>query len=98
MPAIRFLLAACLLAASQAPPPPVEQPKGLMPSLGRPTRPDDTVPLFDFDKYFLARWTVEADAPDSVLGPGGVSTGTVTYRKLDEGFYEAITEGKSEAG
>ena len=97
MTVIRFVLAACL-AASQAQPPPVDQPKGLMPNLGRPTRPDDKVPLFDFDKYFLARWTFETDAPDSVLGPGGVSTGTVTYRKLDEGFYQAITEGKGEGG
>ena len=34
----------------------------------------------------------------SVLGPGGESTGTVTYRKLADGFYEAVTEGKSEGG
>ena len=33
-----------------------------------------------------------------MLGPGGESTGTVTYRKLADGFYEAVTEGKSEAG
>ena len=56
------------------------------------------VPLLDFDKYFLGRWTFEADAPDSVLGPGGVSSGTVTYRKLADGFYEAIVEGKGETG
>jgi hypothetical protein len=74
------------------------QPRGLAPNLGRPTRPDDEVPLFDFDTYFLGQWTFEADAPDSVLGPGGVSRGTVTYRKLDEGFYEAATEGKGESG
>jgi len=75
-----------------------DKPKGLAPDLGRPTRPDDAVPLLDFDKYFIGRWTFEADAPDSVLGPGGVSTGAVTYRKLDEGFYEAVTQGKGEAG
>jgi hypothetical protein len=98
MTAIRFVLVATLAATSQAQVPPAEQPKGLMPNLGRPTRPDDPVPLLDFDKYFIGRWTFEADAPDSVLGPGGVSTGTVTYRKLDEGFYEAVTQGKGEAG
>ena len=76
----------------------VQQPKGLAPDLGRPTREGDEVPLFDFEKYFLGRWTFEADAPDSVLGPGGLSSGTVTYRKLDEGFYEATTEGKGEGG
>ena len=77
---------------------PQEPPKGLMPNLGRPTRPDDPVPPLDFEKYFLGRWTFEADAPDSALGPGGVSAGTVTYRKLAEGFYEAIVEGKGETG
>lgn len=77
---------------------PKDQPKGLMPNLGRPTKPEDEVPLLDFDKYFLGKWTFTADAPDSVLGPGGESSGTVTYRKLADGFYEAITEGKSESG
>ena len=77
---------------------PTEQPKGLMPNLGRPTKADDVVPLLDFDKYFVGAWTFEADAPDSVLGPGGESKGTVTYRRLADGFYEAVTEGKGEAG
>ncbi len=77
---------------------PQDPPKGLMPNLGRPTKPEDVVPLLDFDKYFVGSWTFEADAPDSVLGPGGVSTGTVTYRKLADGFYEAITKGKNESG
>jgi hypothetical protein len=100
----RLLLAVLLLApltlnevAAQAQVP-TETPKGLMPNLGRPTRPEDTVPPLDFEKYFLGRWTFEADAPDSVLGPGGVSTGTVTYRKLADGFYEATVEGKGDAG
>ena len=75
-----------------------EQPKGLMPNLGRPTKADDPVPLLDFDKYFIGKWTFSADAPDSVLGPGGESSGTTTFRKLADGFYEAVTEGKSEAG
>jgi hypothetical protein len=101
---VRCLLAALLLASpalsgveglAQVP---TETPKGLMPNLGRPTRPDDKVPPLDFEKYFLGRWTFEADAPDTVLGPGGVSNGTVTYRKLADGFYEASVEGKSETG
>jgi len=97
---VRTVLALCLvLGASFAAAPsqvPADQPKGLMPTLGRPTRPDDTVPLLDFDKYFAGQWTFQADAPDSVLGPGGESTGTVTYRKLDDGFFEAVTEGKND--
>jgi hypothetical protein len=96
--AVAFPLAGAGRSQSQAQPPPGEGPKGLMPNLGRPTKPDDKVPLFDFDRYFIGQWALEADAPDSVLGPGGVSTGTVTFRKLADGFYEALTEGKGEAG
>ena len=87
------MLALLLAPQAQAP---QEPPKGLD-AESRPARrrPDDAVPLLDFDKYFLGTWTFEADAPDSVLGPGGVSSGTVTYRKLADGFYEAVTEGKA---
>ncbi len=108
MTLIRLLLAVSLCnvasgfsrieAATPAQAPSTSQPKGLAPSLGRPTRSDDVVPLLDFDQYFTGTWTFEADAPDSVLGPGGVSTGKVTYRKLADGFYEALTEGKGEGG
>ena len=93
-----FLALAPALSAVEAQVTSTDKPKGLMPNLGRPTRPDDAVPLLDFDKYFVGRWTFEADAPDSVLGPGGVSSGTVTYKKLDDAFYEAITEAKGESG
>ena len=100
-----FLMLAALLIAPPAlsevegqAQPPKEPPKGLMPNLGRPTKAEDVVPLLDFDQYFLGTWTFTADAPDSVLGPGGESSGTVTYRKLADGFYEAVTHGKSDAG
>lgn len=98
MTLITFALAALLAAWPSQAPTTDQQPKGLMPNLGRPTRPDDAVPLLDFDKYFVGRWTIQGDAPDSVLGPGGEFTGTVTYRKLADGFFEAVTEGKSESG
>lgn len=102
MPLLAALLAGIPAMSAGRPPavqaPATGQPRGLAPDLGRPTRPDDEVPLFDFDRYFIGRWTFEADAPDSVLGPGGVSTGSITYRKLDEGFYEALTDGKGERG
>ena len=41
-----------------------------MPVLGRPTEGTDTVPLFDFDTYFLGKWTFEWSMPESPLGPG----------------------------
>jgi len=100
-----FLMLAALLIAPPAlsevegqAQPPKEPPKGLMPNLGRPTKAEDVVPLLDFDQYFLGTWMFTADAPDSVLGPGGESSGTVTYRKLADEFYEAVTHGKSDAG
>ena len=42
-----------------------------MPTLGRPTEGTDTVPLFDFDTYFLGKWTFEWSMPESPLGPAG---------------------------
>jgi hypothetical protein len=89
---------AALLQASSAQVPLKEPPKGLMPNLGRPTKADDVVPLLDFDQYFLGNWRFAADAPDSVLGAGGEISGTVSYRKIGDGFYEARYEGKSESG
>ena len=80
--------------AAQQPDP----PRGLAPNLGRPSQPGDQVPLLDFERYFLGKWTFEADAPDSVLGPGGVSKGEIVYTKIDEGFYSAVTTGRDEAG
>ena len=73
-----MVLVALLVLQAQVPL--KEPPKGLMPDLGRPTKSDDVVPLLDFDKYFLGKWTFTADAPDSVLGPGGEVSGTVKYR------------------
>ena len=73
-------------------------PKGQMPVLGRPTQGDDTVPLFDFDTYFLGKWTFEWSMPESPLGPAGPYSGTTTISKLDGRFYEATTEGEGPNG
>jgi len=61
------LAAAVTLFAQQAAP---QAPKGQMPELGRPTQTTDTVPLFNFDEYFLGgKWTFEWLVPESPLGP-----------------------------
>lgn len=73
-------------------------PKGQMPVLGRPTQGDDTVPLFDFDSYFLGKWAFEWSMPESVLGPAGPYSGTTTVSKLDGRFYEALSEGEGPNG
>lgn len=73
-------------------------PKGQMPTLGRPTQSDDTVPLLDFDAYFLGKWTFEWSMPETALGPAGDYTGTTTYSKVKDGTYEAVTDGQGPAG
>jgi hypothetical protein len=73
-------------------------PKGQMPVLGRATDGNDKVPLFDFDAYFLGKWTFEWSMPDSPLGPAGPYSGTTTVSKVNETFYEAVTEGEGPNG
>jgi hypothetical protein len=105
VPMIRsFLLTAGLLCgaaalAGQTPqPPPPQQPRGQMPDLGRPTKPDDALPLFDFDKYFIGRWTFEWDMPDGPLGAAGRLEGSTVYSALGDGQYQALTEATGPTG
>lgn len=69
-----------------------------MPVLGRATDSDDKVPLFDFDAYFLGKWTFEWSMPESPLGPAGPYSGTTTVSKVNDTFYEALTEGEGPNG
>ena len=91
MTALTVSAVAASLAAQQV-------PKGQMPTLGRPTEGTDEVPLFDFDTYFLGKWTFEWSMPESPLGPAGPYTGTTVFTKVDGRFYEAITEGEGPSG
>ena len=76
MTALTVSAVAASLAAQQV-------PKGQMPTLGRPTEGTDEVPLFDFDTYFLGKWTFEWSMPESPLGPAGPYTGTTVFTKVD---------------
>jgi len=69
-----------------------------MPDLGRTTKADDEVPLFNFDEYFNGKWTFEWEVPDSILGPAGQITGTTVYKPVDGRFYEADTEATGPGG
>jgi hypothetical protein len=73
-------------------------PKGIMPTLGRPTESGDKTPAFDFDAYFSGKWTFEWVAPESALGPGGPIAGTTTFRHIDGSFYQADTDAKGPSG
>src|SRR5205085_5011977 len=93
-------LAACtmslsLLAAQQDKP---QLPKSQMPDLGRPTRPNDEQPLFNFEEYFPGTWTFEWDAPEGVLGPSGTIKGTITYKRIDAQFFDAETTANGPGG
>ena len=73
-------------------------PKGQMPVLGRATESNDKVPLFDFDTYFLGKWTFEWSMPETPLGPAGPYSGTTTVSKVNDTFYEALTDGEGPNG
>ena len=75
-----------------------EVPKGQMPILGRATDSNDKVPLFDFDAYFLGKWTFEWSMPESPLGPAGPYSGTTTVSKINDLYYEALTDGEGPNG
>jgi hypothetical protein len=97
----RVALAALTLAASVAAPRAVlaqEKPTSQVPTLGRPTKPDDPAPLLDFMAYFKGSWNVTWDYPESPLGPADVLTGTTTYSQTGPSTFEALTEASNAAG
>ncbi|HUR19434.1 MAG TPA: hypothetical protein VMZ90_01415 [Vicinamibacterales bacterium] len=83
---------------AQTPPQQPPPPRGQMPDLGRPTKHDDTLPLFDFDAYFLGKWTFEWDMPEGPLGPAGRLEGTTVYSSLGGGKYQALTDATGPSG
>ena len=92
-----LLLASCVSASVWAQSQPGQPPKGQMPDLGRHTQQDDKVPPFDFDMYFIGKWSFEWDMPEGPLGPAGRVEGTTTYTG-GGGTYEAVTEATAPSG
>jgi hypothetical protein len=84
-------------AAAQPPVPP-DKPKSQVPTLGRPTKPDDPAPLLDFMLYFKGAWNVTWDYPESPLGPADVSSGTTVYTEKGPTTFEATTQFENSAG
>ena len=85
-----------LEGAAQTPQP--ELPKSQVPTLGRPTTPDDPAPLLDFWRYFKGTWTLTWDYPESPLGPADVLSGRTVYAEKGPATFEAVTEGETTAG
>ena len=92
-----LLLASCVIVTAGAQSQPGQPPKGQMPDLGRHTQQDDKVPPFDFDQYFLGKWSFEWDMPEGPLGPAGRVEGTTTYTG-GGGSYEAVSEATGPSG
>src|SRR5579864_9773743 len=95
---MKLTWAFALALVSAVPQPPAQLPKSQIPDLGRPTRPNDEQPLFDFDAYFLGKWTFEWEVPEGILGPSGTIKGAVTYTKIEGPFYEATTTASGPGG
>src|SRR5262249_9585026 len=92
-------LGAAVLSFAHLCGPTAQLPKGQMPDLGRPTKVGDELPLFNFDEYFVGKWTFEWDIPEGALGPSGRITGTTIYKAIDAGkFYEAVTDATGPGG
>jgi hypothetical protein len=83
-------------AAVQAAPP--QLPKSQVPTLGRPTRPDDPAPVLDFGAYFLGTWQFTWDFPESPLAAAGTLTGATTFKAIDESTFEAVSTAAGDAG
>jgi hypothetical protein len=73
-------------------------PKSQVPDLGRPTRPTDEQPTFNFADYFIGKWTFEWDVPEGSLGPSGTIKGSVAYKAVDGPFFEATTTAVAPGG
>lgn len=67
------------------------RPTSQVPTLGRPTTPDDPAPQLDFWRYFAGAWNVTWDYPESALGPADVASGTTTYTQKGPTTFEALS-------
>lgn len=83
-------------AFSQTPSP--DKPKSQVPTLGRPTKPDDPAPLLDFGLYFKGAWNFTWDHPEGPLGPADVESGTTVFAEKGPGTFEAVTQAENASG
>lgn len=90
------LLALPWSGTAQTPQP--ERPKSQVPTLGRPTKPDDPPPLLDFWLYFKGAWNVTWDYPESPLGAADVASGTTVYAQKSPTRFEAVSAFETSAG
>lgn len=75
-----------------------QPPSSQVPTLGRPTKPDDPVPTLDFGAYFVGTWHFNWNFPESPLAPAGSLTGTTTYTARDAATFEAVSTATGDGG
>jgi hypothetical protein len=92
------LLIWLLLAGLSVQGQPQQLPKSQVPTLGRPTKPDDPAPILDFGAYFSGAWNFTWDFPESPLAPAGGITGTTVFKTIDETTFEAVTTATGDGG
>jgi hypothetical protein len=60
-------------------------------ALNRPTARADHSWVFDPD-YLLGKWTFEWDVPETPISAGGKTTGSYTFKRIEDCFYEGTLE------
>jgi hypothetical protein len=93
---VKLVALALLVLAVQGAQP--QLPKSQVPTLGRPTKPDDPAPVLDFGAYFNGTWQFAWEFPDSALGPAGTLTGTTAFKVLSDSTFEAVSNATGESG
>ena len=66
-------------------------------ALNRPTAKADHNWVFDPD-YLLGKWTFEWDVPETPISAGGKTTGSYTFKRIEDCFYEGAGESTSAEG
>jgi len=65
--------------------------------LNRPTSKSDPSWIFDPD-YLIGKWSFDWDVPESPMGSGGKTTGTYTFKRIEDCFYEGTIDAQSPDG
>jgi hypothetical protein len=66
-------------------------------ALNRPTLKADHSWVFDPD-YLLGKWTFDWDVPETPISSGGKTTGSYTFKRIEDCFYEGAGEGTTPDG
>lgn len=66
-------------------------------ALTRPTTKSDPNWMFDPD-YLLGKWTFDWDTPETPISSGGKTTGTYTFKRIEDCYYEGTLEANSPDG